>query len=114
MPAPLRGGELRHLVTIQRYTATQDALGALVVTWATLCTARASVEAVGGTGRLETTPKQELATVTYRVRIRYRTDATPAPKDRVAYGSKYLNIESVTDPTGRRREYVLMCTEILG
>lgn len=114
MPAPLRGGDLRHTITIQRYTATQDSLGALVVTWATLITARAMVEAVGAQGRLETTPKQDLATVTYRVRIRHRTDATPVPKDRVIYGSKTLNIESVTDPTGRRREYVLMCTEILG
>jgi SPP1 family predicted phage head-tail adaptor len=114
MPAPLRAGEMRHSITIQRYTSTQDSLGALVLTWATLCTARAMVEALGGTGRLETIPKQDLATVTYRIRIRFRSDVTPAPKDRVLFGTKYLNIESVTDPSGRRREYVLMCTEILG
>jgi SPP1 family predicted phage head-tail adaptor len=114
MPAPLRGGEMRHSITIQRYTSSQDSLGALVLTWGTLITARAMVETVGYTGRLETTPQQDLATVVYRIRIRYRTDATPAPKDRVIYGSKTLNLDSIVDPTGRRREYVLMCTEILG
>lgn len=114
MPAPLRPGDLRHTITIQRYTSTQNSLGEPVVTWGTLATARASVEAIGGSGTLETATQRDLATVSYKIRIRYRTDVTPLPKDRVLYGSKTLNIETVTDPTGRRREYVLNCTEVVG
>lgn len=111
---PTRIGELRHRITVQRYTATQNGLGEQVRTWAPLLATRAAVETVGGDGRLETVPQQDLASVSYRIRIRYRTDATPLPKDQVVWGAKTLNVESVTDPTGLGREYVLMCTEILG
>lgn len=44
------------------------------------------------------------------VTIRYRSDISPTM--RMRYGSRYLNIVSVTDPTGYRSELLLMCKEL--
>ena len=110
MPAPTRIGDLRHSIIIQRYTATQNGLGEEVRTWAPLLAARAAIEATGGDGRLETAPKQDLASVSYRIRIRYRSDITAGM--RVLIGAAVYDIEAVLSDTARREVVDLACKAV--
>lgn len=103
----MRAGELRHRITIQRATETQDAFGAVVQTWSTFATLWAGVEALSG--REFFAAQQVNAQVSHRIRIRYLSGVTP--KMRVVFGSRTFNIEVVMDD-GRRRELQLLVSEV--
>lgn len=110
----MRAGLIRRRVTVQRYTATQNSLGEEVATWSNLFSAWASVDAVTASERFASGSQQELATVTHRIRLRYRDDYVAGPKDRVSFDGKTFDIESAVDPDGRRRETVMLCRELVG
>lgn len=104
----MRAGQLRHRVTIQAQTTTQDEYGQPVQTWSDVATVWASVEDLSG--REFFAAQQIAAEVTTRVTIRYR--AGIEPDMRVIAGGRTLDIRSVQDPDGRRRQLVLMCREV--
>lgn len=109
----MQAGRLRNLITIQQRTLTQDSLGGSVETWSTLAASvPADVRMVGQGERYVASADQEVALVTHRVRLRYRSDVTPL--NRIIYGSRVLDIESAVDPDGRRRTLVLTCSERVG
>lgn len=106
-------GKMRHRVTIQSFTVSQDAHGEEIKTWANLATnptVWADVQVAPTGERFIGGADQVLAAVSLKVKIRYRSDVTV--QMRLVEGSRYLYVENVYDPTGQYRELILMCREV--
>lgn len=106
----MRAGDLRHRLTIQQKSVTQNTYGEEIATWSTLTIVWGSVEDLSGREFYESR-QVPAAEVTTRVRIRYRSDVEPTM--RVIHGSRTLEIVAVLEPEGRKRETVLMCREVV-
>lgn len=103
----MRAGLLNKRVTIQSYTATQDALGQESRTWAEFATRWASIEwASGGEPWSASAPDPRRAA---KVKIRHTEGVTS--KMRLLYGSRVLEIDAVHPTRERGEEMVLLCTE---
>jgi SPP1 family predicted phage head-tail adaptor len=105
----MRAGQLRHKITIQNTTVTQDSYGSKVDTWAIFATVWASVEPVSGREYFESAKLN--AEITHRVRIRYTAGVTPDMK--ILYGDRTFNIKSVINREERNRDMELMCAEVI-
>lgn len=102
-------GRLRHRVTLQQQSSTQDGYGEQVNSWSDLKTVWASVEPLKGR---ELYAAQQVKTeITTRIKMRYR--AGVVSKMRVVYGSKTYDILSVIDAEERHIELHLMCMELM-
>jgi SPP1 family predicted phage head-tail adaptor len=109
----MRIGPLRHRVTIQSSTPVQDDHGEPIDAWANIATNPniwADVQSAPAGEKFLSGAQQVQATVSHKVKIRYRTDVTV--QMRLVEGSRYLYIENVVDPTGRTAELILMCREV--
>lgn len=103
-------GSLRHRLTVQRNTTAADGKGGQTSTWGTLATVWASVEPMrGNENKMAGAITSEVA---YRVRARLRSDITIAPKDRLVWDSKTLQIHAVTNEGGMDRFWLLDCGEV--
>lgn len=101
---------LRHRVTIQRAKEAQNSFGEPVLEWQDVGKVWARVEDLSG--REYFAARQvAVAEVTTRVTIRWRDDVKPSM--RILAGSRVLDVRSVIDPDGRRRELQLMCREVV-
>lgn len=105
----LRIGPLRHRVNIQRPVPTQNDFGEEIITWSTLASVWANVLPASGRESYIPSGEQQLAVITHRVQLRYRTDL--GPKMRVVWEDRSLDIESVQDPTGKRAYLMVLCRE---
>lgn len=105
----MRAGKLRHSITIQQQSTTQDSYGQQVETWTNVATVWASVEPLRGKEYFES--KQEKAEVTTKITMRYRDGILP--KMRVVFGSKTYDIQDVINLEERDRELHLMCLELV-
>lgn len=105
-------GRLRHRVRIQQPTVNKDAGGAAKRTWATLGTVWAEVRTPQGLERAALEVDQVKATLTHTVRIR-RPHFTVTPACRVEWGSRVLQVQSVSDPDNRGEAQLLFCTEVV-
>jgi len=109
----MRAGYLRHRLTFQTRTKTQDAYGAEAVTpWTDTFTVWGSVEPFMGREYLDS--RQRQAEVSHRVRIRYRSGVLTTMRIKYDLDSRapaYLQIESVIEPYIRGTEMQLMCKE---
>lgn len=102
-------GDFRHRVVIQRNTTTPDGKGGRTSSWGTLATVWAQVTPTRGNERqMAGAMTSEVA---YRIRTRLRTDITIAPKDRLVWDSKTLQIHAVTNEGGLDRFWLLDCGE---
>lgn len=107
----MRAGELRHRITIDYPTASQDAFGEETpVTWVTLETVWAAAEPLTGQERYLDPAAQRVAEATFRFRIRYRDDVTH--QMRVSWRSRTFNILEVRNIMGRDWEMYLLCKEL--
>lgn len=103
----MRSGQLRHVVTIEAQTKSQDSTGSIVATWSDFDQVRAAIEPISG--REFFSASQIQSSVTTRIRIRHLAGVTP--KMRVVHESDTYDIEAVlSDPTGAR-EMHLMCVK---
>ena len=107
----MRAGRMRHSVTLQRQASTQDAWGQQTNTWTDLGTCFASIEPVRG--REYFVASGEKANVTHELRMRARSDISPRPDDRVSFGTRNFDIQSVLNLSEHGREWVFMCIEDL-
>ena len=105
----MQSGRLRDPITIQHQSVTRDQYGGEIVTWITFATGWASVLPAASGERFIRGAVQELAKITHTLRVRYRAGITP--KMRISWAGRILYIQTITDPTGRRAELVLMCEE---
>ncbi len=100
-------GALRHHLTLEQTVRTPDAGGGATVSWSTVATVWASVEAVGG-GEHEAADRADART-RYRIRMRYRLDVTAGMRFR--QGARTFNIRTVLDEEGRRQWLICLCEE---
>ena len=107
----MRAGRLRHRITIQRMVKERDALGGVAESWCDMVIVSAEIRMINAQERFVGGADQQVATVTHRVKIRYRSDVTPL--NRIVHGDRLLDIESAVDPDGRRRELIMMCREVV-
>lgn len=105
----MQAGRLRHRVTVQRSTDSIDQYGDQTPTWASLGTVWASVEPLSG--REYFAAAQMQSEVSTRIVIRPISGVTLTPKDRVKFGSRYFDIQSVINRDERNRELQLLCVE---
>lgn len=103
----MRAGQLRHRVTLQSVTRTDDEGGGYSEAWADDATVWAAVEPLEGTEALR--GMALTATVTHRIWLRYREGVTAAM--RVQHDGRTFNVRSVIDPEERHRELVLLAEE---
>lgn len=109
----VHAGDLRETVTIEKQVISKDAYGADQVTWQTRVQVRAMVEAgiFRGTEAYVYGQRVTQADNPTSVTIRHRTDVSV--RDRVVWGDRILNIETMRDPEmGRRRWLELICSEV--
>lgn len=106
----LRAGKLDQRVTVQRRTRTTDAQKGGSVVWANvsgLVNLPAMVEARDREGSEASQADQITAVLPWRVTIRYSTlAATITAKDRLTWGSRTVQIESVRPGGMRMREFL--------
>ena len=105
----MRPGRLRHRVVIQRATDAIDQYGDQTKTWASLATVWAAVEPLNG--REFFAAAQTQSQVSTRITIRPLIDQTITPKDRVKFGSRYFDIQTVINVEERNIELQLLCAE---
>jgi SPP1 family predicted phage head-tail adaptor len=100
----MRAGLLRHRVTIEAPTETQNEFGEPVAGWKPFIEAWASREDLAGRETFQA--QQVSAEVTTRFWLRY-VDGITAKMRLISDGVVY-NVHSVADPDGRRRALVLL------
>lgn len=107
---PVRGGDLRHVVTVQSYTdGAPDALGQPVRSWAALYTGiRAAIWPL--TGREYLAAQSINSKIDCKIRIRYH--AGIYSKNRVIWGARTFEIATVIQPEMRPIYLDLLCYEI--
>ena len=110
----MRAGALRHRVTLQQATESQNSFGEVERVWTDVATVWASVEQLSGREFIEA--RQVDATLSTRIRMRWRNGVTE--KMRVVWtdpsGRQHTyNIVSVIADATHRRELMLMCQEVL-
>ncbi len=103
----MNAGMLSYRVQIQQATETRDSYGAAIQTWNTVATVWASIEAISVREFFDAARIN--AEVTHRIRIRYRSNVTPAM--RIVESSRTFDIYGAFDPDGKKRELVLMVKE---
>jgi SPP1 family predicted phage head-tail adaptor len=104
----MRGGRLRHRVTIQRREDQLNNLGQNVQTWKDWCTVYAEVRDLSG--REAERARQIVAEATIAVSIRHLPGLTTS--DRVQFRDRILWIGAITDVSDNtQREQVLTCGE---
>lgn len=105
-------GKLRQRITWQSATVSQDAYGEPIKTWANLGTnptVWADIQAQPSGERFVSGGEQVQSVMRHKVKIRYRTDLTV--QMRGVWGSRYLYIENVNDPDGRKALLLVTCRE---
>lgn len=100
-------GQMRERVTLQQENSVSDGQGGKVLAWAEVATFWARVEPVRGGEQLAAMRLE--ASQEYRVTIRQRTGVTAGM--RLVWGTKNLNIRTLTNPDERGRFLQLICTE---
>ena len=105
----MQAGRLRHRVIVQRATDSIDSYGDQTPTWAALGTVWAFVEPLNG--REYFAAAQMQSEVSTRIVIRPISGVTLTPKDRVKFGSRHFDIQSVINRDERNREIQLLCVE---
>lgn len=101
---PLRAGDLHHRVAVRRAVRVKEGSG-VVTSWTTIASPWAELRALDGR---EAVIEQVLQGISvFRVRMWWRDDIQPKDQLLLADG-RMLNVRSVADPFGTRRELVIM------
>ena len=103
----MRAGKLRHRITIQDKTVSQNDYGEEIITWTDVDTLWGSVEPLRGREYIQA--RQEQAAVTTRIRCRHRSSITPSM--RAVHDGRNYEILSVINPAERNIQMELMCRE---
>ena len=106
---------LRHRISLEQRSTTQDAAGQISNSWTNYRNCRAEVKDV--TGREQPTQGDIAEITSTTVRIRYpREGRFPIPTDRVIFQesemrTRTLNIEAVLNKSGTNNDILLICRE---
>lgn len=108
----VRAGQLRHVIRIERRSATPDAAGERVLTWSLVAERRCGVERAPGqevwasAGRNARVPTVFLLRYDDTVMASFVIGET-----RVVFGGKFYNVTSCFDPDGMKVEMKLTTIE---
>ena len=102
----MRAGLLRHRVTIQVLSATQDTLGESSKVYQDAAVVWASINPVSGKEMLAA--QQVRPDVTHKITMRYRSIG---PKDRIVYDNRVFNIEAIINFAEQNRMLEIMAIE---
>jgi SPP1 family predicted phage head-tail adaptor len=105
----MKSGAMRQRVVIQQNLGVKDEAGQRVPRFVDLAEVWANVRGVGGGEVLWGVQVQ--ASITDVLTIRYQRGISP--QMRVIHDRRTLNIESVIDADGKRRELQLHCKELV-
>jgi len=100
-------GRLRHQITIQEQTTTQDEYGQAIETWTAIATVRASIEPIRGKEYFSSNERN--AEVTTKITIRHISGIYP--NMRIIYQNKAYDIKDVINYQERNHMMELMCTQ---
>jgi len=106
----LRAGGLRHRISLQVQTETEDGMGGSSLDWAAvtgLSSVPAAIWPVSSKERIDSM-KLELQ-ITHKIRMRYISGITA--KHRIVFGSRTFNITSIINPDERNIMLDMLCTE---
>jgi len=103
----IRAGELRHRITIEQNSPTQNNFGEEVPSWSEFATRWAAVRATGG--RETFADDQKFAEATHEFELRHISGVDP--KMRIKWEERVFDIESVLDLDGRKRRTVIIAVE---
>lgn len=106
---PRQIGELRHLVTLQSYTAAKNGFGEDVQTWADSEPMWACIESLSGSETM--IASQVKATASHKITIRYNSNVTPLK--RFTLGARTFEINSVDDGEQRGIYMTCVCSELV-
>ena len=101
----MRAGSLNQRVTIRQRATGSDELGQPVDTWSDVAIVWADIRYASGMESIKA--GAEMSTARASIRIRWRTDITPAM--RVVHGSTVYRIEAVLPDMQRRDSVTLVC-----
>lgn len=100
-------GALRHRVTLEAASRTDDGAGGAVVAWAPVLDAWAEITARTGGESLVADAVE--ARVTHVVRLRWREEIAPAMRWR--FGTRLFEIRALLDADGTERWLDCLCVE---
>jgi SPP1 family predicted phage head-tail adaptor len=100
-------GKLRNRITIQQRTLVQDSYGQPIESWADFATVWAEIRSLSGRESLVASAVQGVTN--YEINIRFKAGITQSM--RVAYKSRYLDIQSIVTDFDLKKKTTLFCTE---
>ena len=104
----MNSGKLRHRVTVEGLTETQDASGDVVKSYTVLGSVWAAIEPLSGREYFQA--QQVVSEATSRIRLRYLPGVVPS--SRVLFGSRVFDVLHVANPEERNVELLLLCKEL--
>lgn len=102
-------GNLRHRITIQQISSTQDDYGQPIDEWTDIATVWASIEPI--TGREFFAADTINSEISHRIRMRYKPGILPSM--RVKFKTRYFDIQSVINYNELNTDLQLMCKELV-
>ena len=105
----MRAGRMRHRLTIQTVTETQNAVGELTRVWAEAVTVWGQVRPLSGKETL--TGEQITADVSHRVFVRYNENI--AATARILWGTRVFENNAVLNADEIDRSMELLCKEVV-
>jgi SPP1 family predicted phage head-tail adaptor len=105
----MRAGDLRNLISIQSYTETRSASGAVTKTWTTYVSVWAKFRTLSGNERIAA--QQASSVLTHEVSIRYLDFVKPG--DRISWGTRVFDIKDVRNFDELNVETRMLCSEVL-
>ena len=110
MRADRQSGILRDRVSIESHTATRDAIGGVIETWAEDSARNCSIEPINGKEYFAAQGEN----IAHNIRVRFRYEqGLITPKKRLVNNrvspQVVYDIESVINPGNENRELIVMC-----
>lgn len=100
---------MRHTISVQTNTDSRDAYGGITNSWATTFTTRASINEVRGGERVGS--GQTAADKFLKIVFRVDPSNPVSPQNRILFGSRVFDIESIVDFEERGHFYEAMVIE---
>lgn len=104
----MRSGNLKHKISIQTYTETQDEFGDSINQWTEFKPAYANIKPISSKEFYKAGTHNE---VTHKIELRFVNGIVP--KMRVKYKDRIFRIESVLNIREENKTLHLMCTEVV-
>ena len=102
-------GKMRHSLTIQAQSRSNDTAGGARRTYSTLATVWGSIEPVGGNLRLYGDQIEGVST--HKITIRYRSDVTTKHRINYSADSRIFKINRILNLGTRDRYLEMLCEE---